>query len=74
MRVKALACQRDALLFLEAGAAEVTAQYELAAGRLGPGKHRLRVVAYEGTGVRTQGYAEVPIMVRGRIAADGGAP
>jgi uncharacterized protein (TIGR03790 family) len=50
-------------ILLACGATNLNAQYALQTGLLPDGPHTLRVVAYEGTALRTQGYSEIPVVV-----------
>ena len=50
-------------IFLAAGEAGPNASYNLTTTALPDGPHTLRVVAYEGTAVATQGHAVIPFVV-----------
>jgi hypothetical protein len=50
-------------ILLACGSTNLNATYALQTGLLPDGPHTLRVVAYEGTALRTQGYSEIPVVV-----------
>ncbi len=51
------------MIFLRKGFAQLTASYSLDTTALADGRHSLRVVAYEGSALRTQGHAVIPFTV-----------